>query len=105
MHFADARTIDKLLTDALAQGFTVSVHDGEAWPLKKSTDKAAIIAALESTDMDTLRFRDATGAKIGDVDLVHGNEPGVIMADHSDNDAMNALLAPAYALAEKLTNA
>lgn len=55
-----------LVAHALQKGATVSVWDGEAWQVKRSTKRAAIIEAIESVDEATLRFRDASGAVIGE---------------------------------------
>lgn len=99
----DERQIaDKLITDALTEGLTVSVHDGEATPLVRSTDKPAILDALASTDSDRLVLQTADGVRFGVVLLVYGNEPGVLISDHTDTPHMNALLKGASALAESL---
>ena len=90
----------KLIDDALAAGYEVSVYDGGAYPLLRSTDRAAIIAAMRSTDGDTLIFHNA-GARIGWVQLVYGNGHDVI-ADNTDNTTTNELLRGAEALAEEL---
>jgi hypothetical protein len=80
----------RLIRNALAKGYSVSVYDGEEWALKRSTDRAAIIEALASTDCDTLRFRDNAGNVIGSMLLIWGNDDDLI-SDYSDNDAMNTL--------------
>lgn len=52
-----------LVTHALEQGYAVSVHDGEEYVLRKSTDFAAIWQAMGSTDADTLQlYRDGRSA-------------------------------------------
>ena len=39
-----------LVSYAIAHGATISVNDGEDWPVMKSTDNAAIIDAIESVE-------------------------------------------------------
>lgn len=91
----EARIARKIVRDALANGWTVSVNDGEDWVVKRSTDSRAILAALCSTDSDTLLLRDAAGDCIGRIMLVWGNDEDVI-SDHSDNEAMSAFMAGRY---------
>lgn len=54
-----------LVKFALAAGHTVSVHDGEDWPVKRGARLGAIVAAVESVDVAQLLFRDATGERAG----------------------------------------
>ena len=58
----DFAIVSALLDAALAKGYSVSVHDGETWPVKRSTDRAALMDAIGTTDMDTLRIRKPCGA-------------------------------------------
>lgn len=67
---------------AIANGWTVSVWDGEAWPLTRSTDLDAILAATRSTDEETLRFR-CGAAVVGSLFLVYGNDGHDVVADAS----------------------
>ena len=83
LNYTDAKQARDLIGKALAAGLSVSVHDGEAWALKRSTDAAAILAALGSTDADSLRFRDAAGENVGFAYLVYGNGPDELVADCS----------------------
>lgn len=111
----DLEVIGAFVDDALALGHTLSVHDGEAWALALSTDRAAIIAALGSTDADTVRIRrdggtrekdgmtlKAAGEIIGSVSLVYGNEPGVVISDHTATPEMDSILARANKIGERL---
>lgn len=84
---------ETLLDILLRDGGMVSVYDGEAWALKQSTDKAAILHAMGSTDADTLRWRNPDGVNLGSFVLIYGNGPGELVADHTDNDACNAAWA------------
>jgi len=54
-----------LIKYALANGCTISVWDGEAWQVKKSTSYNAIKEAAESVDLANLRIRDNEGNIVG----------------------------------------
>ena len=83
----------RLVRAALRAGYTVSVSDGEEWTVKRSDSEAVILPALATTGYDTLRFRNSAGEHIGSAYLVWGNEESgeCLIADHTDNDAMEAL--------------
>jgi hypothetical protein len=101
----ERQIIDLIIHDALKAGLTISVYDGEEWPLKRSTDYEAITAEVHATCETLFLFRIAeTGAKFGSVYLVHGNDCDVI-SDYSDNPQTEAILANALALAERFANA
>ena len=93
--YHEARIARKIVKDALANGWTVSVYDGEEWTVKSSTDSRAILEAMCSTDSDVLRLRDASGESIGNIWLVWGNDEDVI-SDHSDSEAMADFMAGRY---------
>jgi hypothetical protein len=100
--------ISRLLDDAAAAGFIVSVFDGEVWALTASSDFPAVAALVGATGETTLRFRDPSTlnergkpALVGFVFLVHGNGSDVI-SDYSDTPALSALLAGASGVAERL---
>jgi hypothetical protein len=81
----EATKVRRLIRMALAMGWTVSVCDGECWTVKQSRDQHVILDALCTTGMDTVRFRDADGAKLGHVTLIYGNDPNgsEVIADGS----------------------
>lgn len=98
---SERKIVTRLVDVVLATGYTISVHDGEAFPVKRSSDRATILAGIGSTDVDTLVLRGAgTGDLIGNVLLVYGNEPGVVISDHSDNLTINTVLAPVFEYAK-----
>lgn len=84
----------RLIRQALLRGWKVSVHDGEEWTVKQSTDRMTILAALCTTDNDTLKFRDAAGVCVGNIWLVWGNDPAgqELCADYTDNEAIESLV-------------
>jgi hypothetical protein len=83
----------RLVRAAINAGFTVSVYDGEEYTVKRSKSEAVILPALASTESDVLVIRDSAGARVGDLCLIWGNDPDgeELIADHTDNDAMQAL--------------
>lgn len=93
--YHEARIARKIVKDALANGWTISINDGEEWTVKNSTDSRTILDAMCSTDSDVLRLRDAAGEAIGNIWLVWGNDEDVI-SDHSDSEAMADFMAGRY---------
>jgi hypothetical protein len=86
----ERRIATKLVNDALAAGYSISVYDGEEWALRSGKDAATVLAAMGSTDMDKLRFRDADDNIIGTVLLIWGNEDDLI-SDTSESPEMDRL--------------
>ena len=107
LHDIDCKIVERALDDLFAAGFTVDVNDGEDTVLFNSQDKPAIFAAMCSTCEDVLVVRKKmlngmTGRKIGILHLIHGNEPGVIIADNSTS--LEPYLLGAIELANQLTD-
>lgn len=98
----EAAKAASIVDSALSRGWTVSLndsHDGsESWTVKRSTDRAAILSAMNSTDGDFLLFRDAEGNRIGFVSLIYGNDPNgsELVADHSAEGPVAAMCAAFY---------
>lgn len=86
----------KLIEIALEKGYTISVFDGEEYPLKRSTDAAAIMNALASTESDVIVLRKpdqlAKDQPIGRILLIWGNDHELI-SNHSDNALTNEVVA------------
>jgi hypothetical protein len=98
-HYDTARRIEvegkicrKLVQHALKSHFTVSVHDGEDWVVKSSSNLNAIMIELFATDSDTLVFRlprgegQKLGDKVGTVSLIYGNDGNDVISDWSSTD-------------------
>jgi hypothetical protein len=75
-----------LIKYTLANGYTVSVWDGEEWQVKRSTGYQAIVDAIESVEVAELRIRDADGKVIGWAQIIPDLEDDETVADHTDND-------------------
>ena len=89
MSVVENQIVERLVTDILAAGLTVSVYDGEDYPLRHSTSLEAIMDALASTDNDELVLHepmDRCGLRMrkGWVSLIWGNDTAVI-SDYTTN--------------------
>lgn len=95
--------LKRLIRAALRAGCVVSVNDGEEWTLKRSDDAKAIFGALRSTDGDMIRLRGArSGETVGNIWLVYGNDGWDVVADYTDNEAMETILQPVFTFADRL---
>ena len=90
----------KIVDDALALGYAISVYDGEAWALVLSSRRQEILEALNSTGIDNLQIRSARGEYVGVVALVWGNAGWELISDYTVSDTMEALLKGASELAD-----
>lgn len=99
----EKRIAKRVITDALAAGYSLSVNDGEDTTLHSSRDMDAILAAMRSTDEDRLLFhidhREHAPA-IGWVRFIYGNDGPDVINDYTTN--LEAVLAGANALADRL---
>lgn len=89
----ERRVTRKLVNAILGAGYMASVNDGEEWTVKNSTSTTEIIAALGSTEEDVIRVSRLDKTVVGVFVLIWGNDEtgDELMADHTDNDAMQAL--------------
>lgn len=89
----EATIARRVVDDALAKGYAVSVYDCAEWTLHKSRSRAEILAAMATTDDDRLAFYDETARHVGTVWLIYGNGSD-LCSDWTDNPEMSALLDP-----------
>ena len=87
----DQQALRALVSDILARGYSISVNDGEDWPVKRSTDLAEICDAAASVDESLLRLRRPDGSTAGVIDLVFGNAPDELISDHTDTPELDAV--------------
>jgi len=92
---------NKLVSDALALNYTVSVYDSEVWTVKRSSNQEEIIAALNSSDWDQLKFRKANGDYVGVAALIWGETGYDLINDYTVSDEMTALMEGVEALADQ----
>lgn len=96
----ERQIIDRIVTDALAAGYQLSVDDGGEITVSRSTDHAAIMAAVMTTDEDYLRVSKAGEPISGWVRLVYGNDGWDVVCDHTTN--LSELLTGASDEADRL---
>jgi hypothetical protein len=89
----ERRTATRLVAAALAAGYTVSVYDGEEYPVKRSRKSKEILEALASTEEDWLVIRDGAGERLGSLRLIWGNDQTgeELIADYTDKPEIEAL--------------
>jgi len=97
----ERRIIQRIVRDALDGGFQITVDDGgEAPSVRRSTDEAAVIAAVMLTDQDFLYVNKPGEPLQGWVRLVYGNDGWDVVNDYTTN--LEPLLAGATAEADHL---
>ena len=105
-HRHERAIAERLITDAIAQGYQVSVSDGEEWTVKRSTDSKAIMAALFSTDEDYIRIRkEGEEGSIGQFALIYGNDGWDVIADWSYTEETEAVMQQIQRGASELATA
>lgn len=86
----EASLARKLVTAALFSGLSISVCDGDEFPLRKSKNKESIYSAMNSTESDILWFwRD--DIRLGCVVLIWGNGEDLI-SDYTDSPEIKKLV-------------
>jgi hypothetical protein len=81
-------------------GYTITLNDGEARPIKKSRDKAKLLEGVGSTDMDGFEVYDENGKYVGIVEFTYGNEGWTVI--HDNDAAIEPMLEKASKLAKEL---
>lgn len=73
-----------LVNELVAAGCMISVFDGECWEPKRSTDSAAINAAIESVEEANLLVRNSHGQDVGRAYVsAYGLAPDETVIDHT----------------------
>lgn len=104
----ERKIVQAAIKQLLAAGFSLDVNDGEETTLKHSTDAAAIVAAMFTTDEDYLFVNEPGagspaaalkgGSRIGWVRFIYGNDGYDVMSDYTVN--LESQLTEANKLAE-----
>ena len=90
----EAMIARRLIRICLADGYTISVNDGEEWTVRRSNDFNTIIGALCTTGQDFVRaFNPKDQTSPGTFDLVWGNDPtgAELISDHTYNEVCNSI--------------
>jgi hypothetical protein len=107
----EGKIVNKLVKQAIASGYRVSVNDGEEWVVEKSVMRTIILDAMFSTDEDVLVFykpKDGSNTpgfdKVGFVQLIYGNGGYDVIGDYGSKDleAFTAWMKPIDAYADTL---
>lgn len=96
---AERKIARRAIDDAIAAGHAIDVFDGEEVVIKRSTNADQIIAAMFSTDSDTLIIH-KDGKRIGSILLIYGNNGHDVISDYSMS--LHDMLQGAGELAEQL---
>lgn len=94
-----------VLAQAL-EPLSITIFDGECTVLSRSRNVADIMANIGACDEETLIVRvgsEPSAPKVGTVYLVYGNDGWDVMADTTESEAFNALLASTNDLADALS--
>ena len=78
----------ELIKNALNQGLTISVWDGEEWQVKKSTSYQVIKEAIESVELAQIRIRDKKGKMMGWAQIIPDLDPEETVSDYTDSAIM-----------------
>mgnify|MGYP003652686622 CR=1 FL=1 len=83
--------LDLLVEIILDKGYKVSADDGEEMMLFGETSRRVIRSRLGETEENKL-FLWKDGKYAGMIWLVYGNAPDELVCDHTDNDAIQAVV-------------
>lgn len=94
----EARAARRLIRAALAEGWAISVNDGEETTVTRSTREREILDALCTTGEDCVTIHLQSGKRGGVFWLIYGNadDGSELIADHSDNENCERLYAAVY---------
>lgn len=86
-----------LIKNAISQGYTISVWDGECWEVKRSNKYQEIKDCIESVEVAELRIRHGQlGDVVGWAQIVPDLDPEETVADYTDSQLMADLLEEEY---------
>ena len=101
MRQAERRMRRAVVCGLVRAGYAVTIDNGEAIEVRRSTNAAELMDNLSQTDADRLDcYREGEREVAGWVLLVYGNDPSELVADCTMN--MESALAAATALAHRL---
>ena len=85
----------KLIKNALNQGLTISVFDGECWDVKRSTSYKAIKDSIESVEIAELRIRKGDNI-VGWAQIIPDLDPEETLADYTYSEFMANLVGDTW---------
>lgn len=87
----ERRVVRRLVRKAITDGYTVSVHCGESWEIKRSVSVQDIMDNIMATDSDRIYLTDFAGERTCHFYLIYGNSPAEVIADHTDTPYAQSL--------------
>lgn len=98
----ERRIAEQVIKDAIAAGYTLGVYDGEEVTLRGSSDAAAVLGAMFTSDEDSILVYDSPAptedAPFGWVRFIYGNDGWDVIHDYTIN------LEPVMVEANKLAD-
>lgn len=85
----------RVVRAAIEAGFTVSLHDGGEYTVKRSRKLSEVVGAMFTVDEESLEIRDSEGGLIGTVWFVYGNDGFDAINDYTATETMEKLLRDA----------
>ena len=100
----ERQTLEAVVDAVLAKGYRLRVWDGGDEPAVNVTgDRKTAIEGCDGVGEATLVIvRPGDRSIFGEIFLVFGNEPGVLISDHTDVPELTALLAPIAELCDRV---
>jgi hypothetical protein len=103
----ERKVVRRAVRTLLAEGYAITVYNGEDYPVKQSTSERAIMDAVQQADEEWLNVwtRNSVGKleRFGTIFLVYGNSGPEVINDYSTN--LETVLAPVNAYCDKLQDA
>lgn len=97
----EKRIAKKVVQDLLAQGYKITVYDGESCPISRSCNQKDILDAMFSVDEEYLfAYAQDEKKRTGSILFIYGNDGWDVIADYSIS--LEEALAGANALADKI---
>lgn len=92
----ERKVIRRLVTEAIAKGYSVSVNSGEDWEIKNSRSLKDVMDNIMATDEDYLRLTGCMNEIVCTFRMIYGNSPEEVIADHSTNSVAQYLYKVAH---------
>ena len=89
-NYEDRLAANALIRRLLKDDMLISIHDGEEWMVKQSTNRKEILETMSQTGEDTVRARTKVKKHVADFYLIYHNgsekEPMCTICDTSSNE-------------------
>lgn len=89
-NYEDRLAANALIRRLLKDDMLISIHDGEEWMVKQSTNRKEILETMSQTGEDTVRARTKDKKHVADFYLIYHNgsekEPMCTICDTSSNE-------------------